>query len=130
MCTNLPRLSESLSSTDNETSSDSTADGNHSNVAGLQTTVQMRVVRMNRDAITVEHGFSNNVSPVVRLLAIVFVAVFGVGGMWAAAVRRRSLLVPVPDGHVGNQAQVCGEELLYMEEEGSGKHEAGRRLRG
>jgi hypothetical protein len=51
-----PGLCQSLASADDKTSSNGSSDGNHSNVTRLQTTVEMRMVGMNSDAIGVDGG--------------------------------------------------------------------------
>jgi hypothetical protein len=94
---NLPRLSKSLSSTNNETSSNSTTDSNHSNMARLQSTVQVLVVLMDDNTVAV----SSKGLPMSDNTALgLFVAILGVRAMWADALGgRRASLASIEDGH-------------------------------
>jgi hypothetical protein len=86
---NVPRSGQRLSSTDNETSSDSTSNGNHSDMAGFESTVQMRVVVV-VDGTVGSHDWLGACGDTILFLAI----------LCASTVRRR---VPVDHGHLGGR---------------------------
>jgi hypothetical protein len=88
----LPRCGQRLSSTDDETSSDSTTNGNHSNMTGFESTVQMRVVVV-VDGTVGSHDWLGAAGGCGD--TILFLAIF-----CASTVRRR---VPVDDGHLGSR---------------------------
>jgi hypothetical protein len=96
----IPRLSKSLSCTDDETSSNGTTNGNHSNVTRFESTVQMLVVVMDNDTIVVGvegwcFSSSDNTTTLVLL-----VTVLGIRAMRAHTLRGRGCsLISVPDGH-------------------------------
>jgi hypothetical protein len=68
----LPRFGERLASSDDETSSNSTSDGNHSDVPRLEATVQMRMIAVQHGAVIVgvEFASTDDASVVCVLLAI------------------------------------------------------------
>jgi hypothetical protein len=98
---NLPGLSESLARANDKTSSDSTTNGNHSDVSRLEASVQMLVISVYSDTIAVNLDWYAGAADGVFLVAVVLVAVLRIRVRARPAVRRRrSSLVAVPDGHV------------------------------
>jgi hypothetical protein len=74
-CCNSPRLGQGLSSSDDETGSDSSTNSNHGNVAGLETTVQVAAFLMADDAIRVDNGLGGGPRGVLGLAVQLGVAV-------------------------------------------------------
>lgn len=86
---NIPRLGQSLSGTNDETGSDGTTNGNHSDVSRLETAVQVAVVVVNGNAI----GVNVDITGLVLGLAAIL-------NVWASRAPVGGVCLAVCYGHV------------------------------